>query len=67
MRLAGSLMPIKPMLKNQLGSNPDLYGPFWIYMTVIFSLAISENIQNYFHGESLMKKSDDDEKVDASD
>jgi len=44
MRLAGSLMPIKPMLKNQLGSNPDLYGPFWIYMTVIFSLAISENI-----------------------
>ena len=60
MRLLGALMPFKPMLKNQLGHNPDLYGPFWIYMTIIFTLAIAENIQNYFHGEQLLAKSDED-------
>ncbi|EFN80328.1 Protein YIPF1 [Harpegnathos saltator] len=28
--------------------NPDLYGPFWICMTLVFSIAISGNIANYF-------------------
>ena len=64
-RVLGGFMPFKPMLKNELGENPDLYGPFWLYMTVIFTLAISENIQNYFHGEQLLAKSED--KTDIKD
>jgi hypothetical protein len=29
-------------------SNPDLYGPFWINVTLIFCIAICGNIANYF-------------------
>lgn len=34
-------------LKRHLREKPDLYGPFWISVTLIFSIAISGNIANY--------------------
>ena len=34
-------------LKTHIEPNPDLYGPFWICVTLVFSIAISGNIANY--------------------
>lgn len=34
-------------LKHHLQSKPDLYGPFWISVTLIFTIAISGNVANY--------------------
>lgn len=34
-------------LKHHLRNKPDLYGPFWISVTLIFTIAISGNIANY--------------------
>lgn len=35
-------------LKHHLRTKPDLYGPFWISVTLIFTIAISGNIADYF-------------------
>jgi hypothetical protein len=32
---------------------PDLYGPFWITMTVVFSLAVTSNIAAYLHSDNI--------------
>nr|XP_023030103.1 protein YIPF1 isoform X2 [Leptinotarsa decemlineata] len=34
-------------LKHHLRAKPDLYGPFWISVTLVFTIAISSNIANY--------------------
>lgn len=33
--------------KSKIRSKPDLYGPFWICVTLIFSVAISGNVASY--------------------
>ncbi|KFM76650.1 Protein YIPF1, partial [Stegodyphus mimosarum] len=38
-------------LDRQIRPKPDLYGPFWITATLIFSTAISANIANYLMSE----------------
>ncbi|XP_034944974.1 protein YIPF1 isoform X2 [Chelonus insularis] len=35
-------------LLSHIRPNPDLYGPFWICVTLIFAIAISGNVANYF-------------------
>lgn len=39
-------------LKHHLRTKPDLYGPFWISVTLIFTIAISGNVTNYLHHAS---------------
>lgn len=34
-------------LQHHIGSKPDLYGPFWICVTLVFTIAISGNVANY--------------------
>lgn len=34
-------------LKHHVQTKPDLYGPFWISVTLIFTIAISGNVANY--------------------
>ena len=34
-------------LLNKIRPNPDLYGPFWITSTLIFTIAISGNILSF--------------------
>lgn len=34
-------------LISQIRPNPDLYGPFWICITLVFSIAVSGNVANY--------------------
>lgn len=49
-RILGSMIP-RPnsnYLTEHIRPNPDLYGPFWICITLIFTIAISGNILNFF-------------------
>ncbi|XP_067334026.1 protein YIPF2 isoform X2 [Channa argus] len=48
-RVKGSVMPSpgRNFIKHYLRSNPDLYGPFWICVTLVFSVAISGNLSNF--------------------
>ncbi|MEQ2221864.1 hypothetical protein ILYODFUR_020028 [Ilyodon furcidens] len=48
-RLKGSMMPLpgRNFVKHYLRNNPDLYGPFWICVTLVFSVAISGNVSTF--------------------
>lgn len=48
-RIKGSVMPLpgRNFIKHHIRSNPDLYGPFWICVTLVFSLAISGNLSTF--------------------
>lgn len=50
-RLIGSMIPRpnKSFFESTIRQNPDLYGPFWVCVTFIVTVAISGNIVNYFH------------------
>ncbi|XP_050300008.1 protein YIPF1 [Anthonomus grandis grandis] len=39
-------------LKHHLRTKPDLYGPFWICVTLIFTIAISGNVASYLQHAS---------------
>ncbi|XP_038650634.1 protein YIPF1 [Scyliorhinus canicula] len=49
-RIKGSLLPLpgKNFVRLYIRSNPDLYGPFWICATLVFAIAISGNLANFF-------------------
>ncbi|XP_011494198.1 PREDICTED: protein YIPF1 [Ceratosolen solmsi marchali] len=49
-RIKRSMIPhgVDNYLLTQIRQNPDLYGPFWICITLIFAIAISGNLANYF-------------------
>ncbi|KAH8289086.1 hypothetical protein KR054_000026 [Drosophila jambulina] len=54
-RIVNSMIPKRAAgnyLRMNIGENPDLYGPFWITVTLIFSIAISGNIASYLHHAS---------------
>ncbi|XP_012281321.1 protein YIPF1 [Orussus abietinus] len=36
-------------LETHIRPRPDLYGPFWICVTLVFALGISENMANYLY------------------
>ncbi|XP_027708521.1 protein YIPF1 [Vombatus ursinus] len=48
-RIKGSVLPIpgRNFVRLYIRSNPDLYGPFWICATLVFSIAISGNLSNF--------------------
>jgi hypothetical protein len=50
-RLVGSVTPRpnKSYFNSTIRQNPDLYGPFWVCITFIVTVAISGNIVTYFH------------------
>lgn len=39
-------------LQTKIRPNPDLYGPFWICITLVFSVAVAGNLANYFYSHS---------------
>jgi len=50
-RIASSMIPKRASatyLKTHLGVNPDLYGPFWVTVTLIFTIGISGNLAKFF-------------------
>jgi len=50
-RLIGSITPRpnRSYFDSTIRHNPDLYGPFWVCVTFIVTVAISGNIVTYFH------------------
>ena len=47
-RIKGSLLPRpKGAFFEQITANPDLYGPFWIATTLIFTMAMTGNLASY--------------------
>ncbi|NXJ88547.1 YIPF1 protein, partial [Corythaixoides concolor] len=49
-RIKGSVFPVpgKNFVRLYIRSNPDLYGPFWICATLVFTIAVSGNLSNFF-------------------
>lgn len=50
---------------NKEGKAPDLYGPFWIGMTLVFFLAVTSNTSKYLKTESADVEYDIRHLVDA--
>ena len=40
-------VPGKSFLQHHIRPKPDLYGPFWICCTLVFSIAISGNLADF--------------------
>ena len=51
-RIISSFKPYKSNFNEQISSNPDLYGPFWIYTTLIFLIACGSSLSKYFNGDN---------------
>ena len=49
-RLLSSLIPCNKNFIHLVEKNPDLYGPFWIYTTLIFIVASAGSLTKYIHG-----------------
>ena len=47
-RVFAGMTPVRVSLTDALHPNPDLYGPFWLCATLIFSIAVSGNIARVF-------------------
>nr|XP_033779872.1 protein YIPF2 [Geotrypetes seraphini]XP_033779873.1 protein YIPF2 [Geotrypetes seraphini] len=49
-RIMGSLLPLpgKNFVRYHLRNTPDLYGPFWICATLVFTVAFSSNLHSLF-------------------
>lgn len=45
-RVLAGMVPLRSRLVDKLHPHPDLYGPFWITVTLILVTAISGNIAN---------------------
>ena len=48
-KLVHSLIPFKTGFYELAESSPDLYGPFWIYTTLIFIVVITSNISAFLN------------------
>ena len=54
-KLKGSLIPFNKSFYQSIETNSDLYGPFWIFTTIIFLIALIGNISSYMHSENKEK------------
>ena len=54
-KLKGSLIPFNKSFYQSIETNSDLYGPFWIFTTIIFLIALIGNISSYMHSEDKEK------------
>eukprot|EP01132_Coremiostelium_polycephalum_P002429 gene2429-2999_t len=51
LRLIRSMIPIKFSFFNLIKENPDLYGPVWVATTLVFVIAVSSNLNEYFNSD----------------
>lgn len=51
-RVVAGMLPFPFKLSNTIASSPDLYGPFWLCMTLIFTTALSGNLAALLSGNS---------------
>lgn len=48
-KLIQSIIPLKKEFHILAENKPDLYGPFWIYTTLIFIVVVSSNISSFLN------------------
>ena len=48
-RLGYSLIPFYPNFSTLTEGSPDIYGPFWIYTTLIFVVAAAGSLSGFFN------------------
>jgi len=55
-RLMYSMLPVpgKSFLQHHIRPRPDLYGPFWVCVTLVFSIAISGNVADFLQKSVAM-------------
>lgn len=53
-RLKGSVIPFNKSFYQTAEKNPDLYGPFWIYTTIVFAITVAANISGYLSVSLLL-------------
>jgi hypothetical protein len=51
-RIISSFKPYNSKFYEEASNNPDLYGPFWIYTTLIFVIASGGSLSKYFNGDN---------------
>ena len=51
-RIISSFKPYNSKFYVEASKNPDLYGPFWIYTTLIFVIASGGSLSKYFNGDN---------------
>lgn len=51
-RLLHSLIPFNPKFYDISEKTPDLYGPFWIYTSLIFIIAAAGSLAKYLNNDS---------------
>ncbi len=51
-RIINSLIPFNPKFHDISHNNPDLYGPFWIYTTLIFIIAAAGSLTKYLENDT---------------
>lgn len=54
-KLKGAIIPLNKSFYQTAETNPDLYGPFWIYTTIIFLITVTGNISGYLHTQENEK------------
>jgi len=54
-RLIASLVPFNRKFYTMYKAKPDLYGPMWIYTTLIIVLSISGNYSLYLQSDKTKK------------
>ena len=54
-KLKGALIPFNKSFYQSIEINADLYGPFWIFTTIIFLIALIGNFSSYMHAEDKNK------------
>ena len=48
-RLKGALIPFNKSFSQSAIDNPDIYGPFWVFTTIIFLIAACANFSGYLN------------------
>lgn len=48
-KLKGAIIPFNKSFYQTAEASPDLYGPFWIYTTIIFVITVTANVSGYLH------------------
>lgn len=46
-RLKSAMIPFNKSFYQTAEKNPDLYGPLWVYTTIVFVITVASNISGY--------------------
>jgi len=50
-KMIAALTPMNTKFQELAEKSPDLYGPFWIYATLVFLVAVAGNLSGYLNSK----------------